>query len=93
MRAKAFYATIGLAVVLGVAMNFASIDPIKALYWSAVLNGIVAVPVMAMMMLISTNKRIMGKFTVGPAMRLVGWMATGLMAAAVLAMGVAAAFA
>jgi Mn2+/Fe2+ NRAMP family transporter len=48
-------------VVLGIAMNFSSIEPIRALYWSAVSNGVVAVPVMAMMMLISTNKRIMGR--------------------------------
>jgi hypothetical protein len=65
---SAFYGT--LAVVLGIAMNFSSIEPIRALYWSAVPNGVVAVPVMAMMMLISTNKRIMGKFTVGSAIRI-----------------------
>lgn len=90
LGAKAFYGTLALAVVLGIAMNFSSIEPIKALYWSAVLNGIVAVPVMAMMMLISTNKRIMGRFTVGPAMWIVGWTATGVMSAAVLAMGITA---
>jgi Mn2+/Fe2+ NRAMP family transporter len=90
LQAKAFYMTIAVAVALGVAMNMTAINPIKALYWSAVLNGIVAVPVMAMMMLISTNKRIMGKFTVGPVMRSVGWVATGVMAAAVLGMGIAA---
>jgi Mn2+/Fe2+ NRAMP family transporter len=90
LQAKAFYMTIAVAVALGVAMNMTAINPIKALYWSAVLNGIVAVPVMAMMMLISTNKRIMGKFTVGPVMRSVGWLATGVMAAAVLGMGIAA---
>jgi NRAMP (natural resistance-associated macrophage protein)-like metal ion transporter len=89
LQAKAFYTTIAVAVALGVAMNMTAINPIKALYWSAVLNGIVAVPVMAMMMLISTNKRIMGKFTVGPVMRSVGWVATGVMAAAVLGMGIA----
>jgi hypothetical protein len=65
-------------VVLGIAMNFSSIEPIRSLYWSAVSNGVVAVPVMAMMMPISTNKRIMGKFTVGSAMRIVGWTATQL---------------
>jgi NRAMP (natural resistance-associated macrophage protein)-like metal ion transporter len=90
LQAKAFYMTIAIAVALGIAINMTAINPIKALYWSAVLNGIVAVPVMAMMMLISTNKRIMGKFTVGPVMRSVGWLATGVMAAAVLGMGIAA---
>jgi Mn2+/Fe2+ NRAMP family transporter len=86
LRAKAFYVTIALAVALGIVMNFAALDPIKALYWSAVLNGIVAAPVMTMMMLISSNKRIMGKFVVGEVMRTMGWLATGVMAAAVLAM-------
>ena len=90
LQAKAFYATIALAVALGIGMNFAAINPITALYWSAVLNGVVAVPVMALMMVVSSNKRIMGKFTIGPIMRIVGWLATGVMSAAVLAMAVAA---
>ena len=90
LQAKAFYATIALAVALGIGMNFAAINPINALYWSAVLNGVVAVPVMALMMVVSSNKRIMGKFTIGPVMRIVGWLATGVMSAAVLAMAVAA---
>lgn len=90
LQAKAFYATIALAVTLGIAMNFAEINPIKALFWSAVLNGVVSVPVMAAMMLISTNRKIMGRFTVGPVMRAVGWLATAIMAAAVAGMGLAA---
>jgi Mn2+/Fe2+ NRAMP family transporter len=89
-HAKAFYTTLALAVALGAAMNFTSVNPIEALYWSAVLNGVVAVPVMAMMMLIGANNAIMGKFTVGWAMRSVGWFATGIMLAAVVAMGVTA---
>jgi Mn2+/Fe2+ NRAMP family transporter len=55
MKAKAFYGAVATATLLGVLINFSPIDPIKALYWSAVLNGVVAMPVMAMMMLISTN--------------------------------------
>jgi Mn2+/Fe2+ NRAMP family transporter len=90
MRARAFYATIALATLLGAAINFSPIDPFEALYWSAVLNGVVAVPVMAMMMLISTNSRIMGKFTIGSAVRAVGWTATALMGIAVGAMAVTA---
>ena len=89
-KAKAFYFVIALATLLGALVNFSPIDPIKALYWSAVLNGIVAVPVMAMMMLISANHRIMGKFTAGTAMRVVGWTATVVMAMAVVAMAVTA---
>jgi NRAMP (natural resistance-associated macrophage protein)-like metal ion transporter len=90
LAAKAFYATIAGATLLGVLINFSPVNPIKALYWSAVLNGIVAVPVMAMMMLISTNGRIMREFTIGLAMRVGGWIATAIMAVAVLAMVVAA---
>jgi Mn2+/Fe2+ NRAMP family transporter len=90
LQAKAFYATIAIAVALGIVMNFAGINPIKALFWSAVLNGVVSVPVMAAMMLISTNRTIMGKFTVGPIMRIVGWLATAIMSAAVVGMAVAA---
>jgi Mn2+/Fe2+ NRAMP family transporter len=86
--AKAFYATVALATLIGALINFSPINPIKALYWSAVLNGIVAVPVMAMMMLISVNPKIMGKFTIGGAMRVMGWTATAVMGVAVLAMAI-----
>jgi Mn2+/Fe2+ NRAMP family transporter len=90
MRARAFYATIALATLLGALMNFSPVAPFKALYWSAVLNGIVAVPVMTMMMLISTNQRIMGKLTLGRGVRILGWTATAVMAAAVAGMAVTA---
>jgi NRAMP (natural resistance-associated macrophage protein)-like metal ion transporter len=86
MQAKAFYATVALATMIGALINFSPINPIKALYWSAVLNGIVAVPVMAMMMLISDSRKIMGEFRIGDAMRVTGWAATAVMATAVLAM-------
>ena len=87
-RAKAFYATIVIATAIGALMNFTPIDPIRALVLAAVINGIVAVPVMAVMMLISTRKSVMGVFTVNGTLRLVGWLATLVMAAAVVAMGV-----
>lgn len=87
-RAKAFYTTIALATLIGVALNFSAVNPIKALYWSAVINGIVAVPVMAMMMLIAASPRIMGRFAVTGVMRIVGWIATAVMAVAVVALAV-----
>lgn len=62
--AKAFYATIVIATLSGLGVTLSSLDPIKALFWSAVINGVVSAPVMAMMMLISANKKIMGKFIV-----------------------------
>ncbi len=86
-RAKAFYGTIVAATAIGALMNFTPINPIKALFWTAVINGVVAVPVMAVMMLICSRKSIMGEFTISGALRLLGWIATLAMAAAVIAMG------
>ena len=80
-EAKAFYATIAAATLAGVALDFTSLDPIKALYWSAVVNGILAAPLMAMMMLIAANPRIMGRLTLPRSMLMTGWLATFAMAA------------
>jgi Mn2+/Fe2+ NRAMP family transporter len=88
--ARAFYLTIAVATFIGVLINFSPINPIKALFWSAVINGIVAVPVMAIMMLMAVNKKVMGKFTIPPLMRLIGWVATAVMALAVVGMAVTA---
>ncbi|WP_319945973.1 divalent metal cation transporter [Mesorhizobium sp. AR07] len=86
LEAKAFYATIAVATVLGALLNFTPVNPIKALYWSAVVNGVVAVPVMAVMMLMTARPDIMGKSTVPLAMRIIGWIATAVMAAAAAVM-------
>jgi len=88
--AKAFYGTIALATLVGAAISFSPVNPIKALFWSAVINGVVAVPVMAAMMLITTNPKIMGKFTITGPLRVIGWLATVTMAAAAIGMGVTA---
>ena len=79
-EAKAFYATISLATFAGVVLNFTGIDPVKALYWSAVLNGLLAAPLMVVMMLIATNPKAMGELTLPLPLRLVGWLATATMA-------------
>jgi NRAMP (natural resistance-associated macrophage protein)-like metal ion transporter len=81
-EAKAFYATIAVATLGGVALNFIGLDPIKALYWSAVVNGVLAAPVMAVMMLIAMNRKIMGKLTLPRPMFVGGWLATFVMALA-----------
>lgn len=78
-EAKAFYATIAVATLIGMIINFTSINPIKALYWSAVLNGVVAVPVMFVMMKIVSRPDIMGKFAAKGWLRALGWMATAVM--------------
>jgi NRAMP (natural resistance-associated macrophage protein)-like metal ion transporter len=88
--AIAFYATIALATLMGVVVNFSPISPIRALYWSAVINGVVAVPVMCVMMLMTANTSIMGKFEITGALKFIGWAATIVMAAAAIGMGVTA---
>ena len=84
-EAKAFYATIAVATLGGVALNFTSLDPVKALYWSAVVNGVLAAPLMAVMMVIAMNRRIMGRLTLPPLMAAIGWLATAIMALATIA--------
>jgi NRAMP (natural resistance-associated macrophage protein)-like metal ion transporter len=83
-RAKRFYSIIVMASVGGVALDWLNINPIKALFWSAVLNGIAAVPLMAAMMIIASRRKVMGQFTAEPALLVFGWGATGVMAAATL---------
>jgi Mn2+/Fe2+ NRAMP family transporter len=89
-EAKAFYLAIATATLIGIVINFSPINPIKALYWSAVINGIVAVPVMAIMMLMAVNAKIMGEFRIPSTMRVIGWLATVVMALAVVGMAVTA---
>lgn len=81
-QAKSFYATIAVATMAGVGLNFMPLDPVRALYWSAVVNGVLAAPVMAVLMLIAGNGRIMGRLTASRAMLTGGWVATALMVAA-----------
>ena len=90
LEAKAFYATIVLATLAGAAISFSPLDPMKALLFSAVINGVVAVPVMAMMMLITSNKAIMGRFAIVGGRRIIGWLATAIMATAAIGMVVTA---
>jgi NRAMP (natural resistance-associated macrophage protein)-like metal ion transporter len=85
-QAKVFYGLIAVATIVGVGLNFSGIDPIKALYWSAVLNGIVAVPLMVVMMLMTVRPRIMGRFTLPWPLAIMGWLATLVMTATVLGM-------
>jgi len=84
-EAKAFYGTIAAATMLGAALNFTSLDPIKALYWSAVVNGVLAAPLMAVMMVIAVNPRIMGRLTLPRSMIVAGWLATAVMALVTIA--------
>jgi len=85
-EAKGFYAIIGIATLVGTALDFTPIDPMKALYWSAVINGVVAVPIMAAMMLLGAQPDVMGPLPLRRKTRALGWGAVGLMAVAVLMM-------
>jgi NRAMP (natural resistance-associated macrophage protein)-like metal ion transporter len=84
-QAKAFYAAIAVATLVGAAANILKISPIKALIWAAALNAVVAVPVMFLVMKIATNQKIMGRFRIERTWRVLGWLATGVMAVASLA--------
>jgi NRAMP (natural resistance-associated macrophage protein)-like metal ion transporter len=89
-QAKAFYGVIIGATLIGVGVNFTPIDPVNALFWTAVINGVVAVPVMVVMMMMTARKEIMGDFPVGDGLRWLGWVATAAMALCVLGMLVTA---
>lgn len=79
LEARAFYGTIAVATALGTLLNLAPINPIQALFWSAVLNGVVAVPVMAAMMLMARRSDVMGRWVIGRPLQLLGWTATLIM--------------
>lgn len=81
-QAAGFYSVIVIATAFGVAIDWSSIDPIRALVWSAVLNGIAAVPLMIAMMVVVSSRRIMGRFTAERPLMIFGWGATALMAGA-----------
>ena len=85
-EAKRFYAIIGIATVVGTGLDFTPIDPMKALYWSAVINGVVAVPIMAGMMLLASKKEVMGNFTSGRKTSWFGWGGVVVMGFAVVMM-------
>ncbi|WP_233271796.1 NRAMP family divalent metal transporter [Paraburkholderia acidiphila] len=84
--AREFYSVIVVAILGGVAMTFCHLDPVKALYWSAVANGLAAVPVMIVVMLMGTSQRLMGKYAISGILRFGGWTATVLMAVAAVGM-------
>lgn len=86
-RAKPFYAVIVVATVLGVAMNFIGIDPIDALFWTAVLNGVVAPPLLVLVMHAARDRKIMGAHRIGPVLTTLGWIATIGMFLALIGLG------
>lgn len=85
-EAVGFYTVIGLATLVGVAVDYSPLDPIKALFWSAVLNGVVSVPLMATMMILVSRRDEMGEFVAPLPLRVLGWFATACMGVASIAM-------
>jgi NRAMP (natural resistance-associated macrophage protein)-like metal ion transporter len=86
MHARGFYAVLAAATLLGLGLNFLHLDPIKALFWSAVINGVVAVPIMILMMFLATNPKAMGDFTLNTRQKVLGWSATAVMLTAAVAL-------
>ncbi len=84
--AKEFYSIIAISTLIGIGICFMPIDPIKALYWSAVINGVISVPIMVVMMLMAARRDIMGKFVISSRLSILGWICTAVMAIAVVAM-------
>ena len=82
--ARGFYGIICISVLAGLFIQYLPISPMKALFWSAVINGVVAVPLMAVIILLVSKKSVMGAFTVGRAFIILGWIATAVMGAAAL---------
>ena len=84
---RGFYGVVALATLGGVALCFTPTDPVRELFWSAVVNGVIAVPIMAVMMLLATRESVMGPHVIGKRLRRMGWAATGAMALTVAGLG------
>jgi NRAMP (natural resistance-associated macrophage protein)-like metal ion transporter len=85
-QAAGFYSIIVIASFIGVMIDWSPIDPMRALFWSAVLNGVAAVPLMIAMMVVVSSHRVMGRFTAARPLLILGWAATAVMTAASVAM-------
>jgi len=85
-EAKAFYSVLAVATLIGLTLNFTKLDPIKALVWAAIINGITAAPVMCFMMLLASRRKVMGKLTLPFYLKILGWLATAIMAVAAAGM-------
>jgi NRAMP (natural resistance-associated macrophage protein)-like metal ion transporter len=84
--ARGFYGVIALSMVLGFALHYSPISPMKALFWSAVINGVVAVPLMVVIVLLVSKKSVMGAFTASRTLIVLGWIGAGVMSIAAIAM-------
>jgi len=85
--AKHFYLVIGASTIAGLLIDFIGVKPIQALYWTAVLNGMLAPPLLLIILLIANNRRVMGRNVNGTPMNVLGWLTTAIMFAAAMALG------
>jgi Mn2+/Fe2+ NRAMP family transporter len=85
-EARGFYGVIAVSVLLGLFIQYTPISPMKALFWSAVINGVVAVPLMAVIIVMASRKSVMGPFTANRWVRVIGWIATAVMGVAAVLM-------
>jgi NRAMP (natural resistance-associated macrophage protein)-like metal ion transporter len=85
-RAKGFYTIIAVSTLIGIAIGFLPVDPIKALFWSAVINGVISVPIMGVMLLMAADRKVMGQFVMSTRLRWLGWITAALMGVAVVVM-------
>jgi NRAMP (natural resistance-associated macrophage protein)-like metal ion transporter len=83
LDARAFYGTIVVSTCIGIVINFIGLDPVKALFWAAVINGVVAVPLMAVIMTMAMTPKVMGQFTLSRGLCAMGWLCTAVMTVAV----------
>ena len=85
-QARGFYAILTVATVLGIGIDLYGVDSMKMLVWSAIVNGVIAVPIMAVMMLLAVNPGVMGAFVISRRLTILGWLAVAVMAMSVVAM-------
>ena len=84
--ARGFYGVIAVSLLVGLVIQYSPISPMKALFWSAVINGVVAVPLMAVIILLVSKKSVMSSFTASRSIIILGWIATAVMGAAAVRM-------
>jgi Mn2+/Fe2+ NRAMP family transporter len=84
--ARRFYSVIGVSVLVGLALNYAGLNAVKMLFWSAVLNGILAPPLVILVVLLTTDKKVMGNRANAPGAQVLGWTCAAVMSAAALAL-------
>ena len=84
--AKKFYAVIAAAMLVGLTLDYLGIDAVKMLFWSAVLNGVLAAPLIVLVVLLTSSKKVMGTRVNSPILKILGWATAAIMAVAAIAM-------